>query len=364
MTSINPGLRVVRRGGQSLQIGLGAGGLILSGLQRSEVTFVEELHRGIPDEQVMKRAAALGVDSLRAQEICGMLSGLLFPDAQVHAHGFKDERLLPERSALLGLYRGAGLNYLEQRAQLVVQLTGLGRTGAVTAAILAGSGVGTLLLEDDSPVTASDVGPGSFRVDDIGVPRSLAVRRHLQRIDPENQAHVVRSGSTGGLKHNSLDLAIVTGHDAVSSTMAARFLVAEKPHLFVLIREQDATVGPLVIPGETACSECVERHRSSNDREWLDICEQLSSSAEVVSGQRPQPKQWEGLSLSMTVAGTAAAHALLLLDGVNRPSSWSAVLTFHADDGCWTRREFTTHPDCGCQWQSQSLATISNTDSP
>ncbi|MFQ4147108.1 hypothetical protein AAGW05_00175 [Arthrobacter sp. LAPM80] len=370
MTTINPGLRMVLRGAGSVQIGLGAGGLILEGLQDSELAFVAALRHGIADNQVMDRAAALGVEASRAADICSKLSGLLFSDTNLHTQGFRAERLLPEHSALLALYQDPSNAFMTRRERGVIHLLGLGRTGAALAAILVSAGVGTVLLEDDSPVAATDVGPGSFGPGDIGLARAVAVRRNLLRIDPGANAHVVHDGGAGGPGVRCLDLAIVVGHDAVPAHTAARFLAGERPHLFVLVREQDGTLGPLVVPGETACAECVERHRNVNDPRWLEVCGQLAAAAASPpenthgSGARPRAEMMENVALSMALAGTAAAHALLFLDAVNQPSSWSSVLTFHPDNGRWTHQEFGTHPECGCQWQNQPFATISSTASP
>lgn len=364
MTTINPALRMVRRNEQSVQIGMGHGGLILSGLQTADVDFLEALRVGIPDGQVLDVAVALGMSVLRAQEMCTKLAKMLFTDADLAARGHRSERLFPERSAMLSLYQGPCKTIVERRERSVVHLVGLGRTGAALAAVLAASGVGTFLLEDDAVVTASDVSPGAHRVEDIGVARSLSVRRHLRRVDPAVQAHVMHDGGIGGPSVASLDLAVVVGHDAVPARTAARFLAAEKPQLFVLLREQDGTLGPLVVPGETACSDCVEWHRSSRDPQWREICQKLSTPVEPWPAHKPRHERQETLALATVLAGAAATHALLFLDGINRPSSWSAVLSFHPDTGQWTQQEYPTHPQCGCQWQDQPCATISSTASP
>lgn len=364
MATINPGLRMVRLGGHSVQIGMGAGGMILTGLRDAEMEFVEALHQGIADKKVMEKAGALGVDTMRAHEICSMLTGLLFTDADLRTQGFRAERMLPERFALLGLYQGPCNEFLSRREHAVVHLIGLGRTGASLAAVLVSAGVGTILLEDDRVVAAADVGPGAFAPSDIGLARSVAVRRQLLRIDPATQAHVVHDGGASAPGPACLDLAVMVGHDTAPAEAAARFLAAERPHLFVLLREQDGTIGPLVVPGETACAECVDRNRSAVDPQWLDVSAQLAAKAARPPGRKPRAEHLETVALAMTLAGAAATQILLFLDAVNQPSSWSSVLTFHQNDGGWTRQEFTPHPGCGCQWQNQSLATISKTASP
>lgn len=364
MAAINPGLRMVRRGSHSIQIGLGAGGFILTGLQDAEMAFVEALHQGIPDRRVLERAARLGVDPSRAREICTKLNGFMFPDADLRTQGFRDERLHPEHSALLGLYQGPSRDFMLRREQGLVHLVGLGRTGAMLATVLASSGLGTILLEDDRSVAARDVGPGAFGLTDIGLTRSVAVRRHLLAIDPGMQAHILHDGGAGSPSMTSLDLAVMVGHDTAATQTAARFQATGSPHLFVLVREQDGTVGPLVVPGKTACAECVDRHRAALDPQWMEVSAQLAAKAAAPAGRRPGAEHLESVALAVTLAGTAAAQVLLFLDAVNRPSSWSSVLTFHQDNGRWSRQEFTTHPECGCQWQNQPLATISSTASP
>lgn len=364
MAAINPGLRMVRRGRHSIQIGLGAGGLILAGLQDAEMGFVEALHQGIPDRLVMDRAARMGVETSRAHEICTKLDGLLFTDADVRTQGFRAERLHPERSALLGLYQGPCNDFMLRRDRAVVHLVGLGRTGAALATVLVSAGLGTMLLEDDQPVTASDVSPGAFSLGDIGLPRAVAVRRHLLQIDPGVQAHVLHDGGTGSPSLASLDLAVMVGHDTAATQTAGRFLSAGRPHFFVLLREQDGTLGPLVVPGQTACAECVDRHRTVLDPQWLDVCAQLAAKAAEPAGRKPRAEHLESVALAVTLAGAAAAQILLYLDAVNQPSAWSSVLTFHQDNGRWSRSEFEPHPDCGCQWQNQPSATISSTASP
>ncbi|MHA7305820.1 TOMM precursor leader peptide-binding protein [Arthrobacter sp. TMN-49] len=364
MTTINPGLRMVRRSSHSIQIGLGQGGVILDGLAETDLAFVAALGQGIADGEVFLRAAALGVEQGRARDICAKISELLFSDAELSTQGFRAERLLPERCALLSLYRGPCQDYMTRREHAVVHVVGLGRTGAALAAVLVSAGVGTLLLEDDSAVIATDVSPGSFLLADIGLARSVAVRRHLLRLDPSSNAHIVHDGGAGGPSLRYLDLAVVVGHDVVHAPTSARFMGAERPHLFVLLREQDGVVGPLVVPGETACAECVERHRSIHDPQWLEVSGQLLGGPTDATDHRHCARLLENASMAVTLAGTAAQHVLVFLDAVNQPASWSSVLTFHPDNGRWTQQEFSTHPECGCQWQNQSLATISSTASP
>lgn len=399
MTIINPGLRLVWRDQSTVQIGLGSGGTIVAGLDSADASFIRALRDGICDVELASVAAACGVGARRRDEIIGALGGLLFADSAMAPRGFSEEKLLPEKAALMGLYHDSVEEMLSSRSKSSVHLIGLGRTGASIAHLLLNAGVGSIFLEDDSHVTAVDVGPAAYQVADIGLVRSVAARRNAGGFDAGERLHVVRSSARHTASPEHVDLIIVVTHDAVDQQTSARFMHSDTPQLFVLTREQDATVGPLIIPGQTACAECVEHHRSESEPLWMDFCQQLADPAEgpplavpkVPSLdkatptrsliQRDQPAEMvaprkarntgrhqsqalESSATAMSIAGVAGAQALLYLDGVNRPGAWSAVMTFHCDLAIWSRQEYSAHPGCSCQLQHQALATISSTAAP
>ncbi|WP_427018700.1 ThiF family adenylyltransferase [Pseudarthrobacter sp. P1] len=353
VVQINPGLRVVRRSAGCMQIGVGPGGLIVEGLSSPEEDFVGALAVGTADP--LAASTRLGITPERALHLLQMLAPALFAEPSAPPiPGLRGERLAPEERLLRAVHHAPADELLACRGRAVVRITGLGRTGAALAQALVGAGVGTVLLEDDAVVGAADVGPGGYRISDIGMPRSAAVRRQLLGLDPGCQPHVLHSGSEAGSVFHLLDLVVHCGHDTLDPAASAELMRRDQPHLLVLLREQDGTVGPLVLPGATACAECVERHRADADPQWLGLCASLSRS----------PALGEDAPTALSLAGAAARAALLFLDGGAAPAALSAVLTLRAADGGWSRREYLPHPDCGCQFQRQALAMISSTASP
>lgn len=345
---INPGLRVAARDAQTLQVGMGPGGVILEGLTPADLTFVGLLRRGTGSAAMPETAARAALERTRAEEIIRSLSPVLFDDATPLAlPGYRGERLAGEAALAAAVYGIPAQDLVAARRRCVLRLVGLGRTGAALAQVLVSAGIGTLLLEDGRAVLPADVGPGAFKMTDIGMNRAAAVRRHLRSLDSACQSHVVRSIPDDGTDSQTLDLVIYAGRDAVDPEGSAQLMRRDHPHLVVLQREQDATIGPLVIPGETACGECVERYRAEADAQWPRLCAELGNPGR--DWQAPP----EESSMALCVAGSAARQALLFLDGVNRPASWSAVLTFRASDGIWLHRRYSRHPDCGCQFQRQ-----------
>jgi hypothetical protein len=75
-------------------------------------------------------------------------------------------------------------------------------------------------------------------------------------------------------------------------------------HLAVRLRDGTGVVGPLVLPGRSACLGCVELHRRSRDPGWPAVAAQLIER--------------EGSADPATAAATAAlgvAQVLLVIDG-------------------------------------------------
>lgn len=340
---------------------MGPLGTVFEGLSAAEALFLHQLGAGIADADVHSQARILGLSDDHFHQLMRSLKGLLIADQDLALSGARDERMLPEHTAIMARYHRSSTGFMANRKERVVHLVGLGRLGALVALLLTNAGIGTLLLEDDSSVTSLDVGPCGYGEADIGLVRSHVARRLVQATNPGSHSHVLRDGGAGGPNSACVDLAIVIAHDAVPTPLAARFMNSGRPHLFIVIREQEAALGPLIVPGQTACAECVELHRNDLDPQWLHVCAQLTSAD---AKKPPTPPHLENATQAMAVAGTAVAQALLLLDGVNKPSLLSAVMTFHSDNARWSRQEFVPHNDCSCQWQAQALATISNTASP
>ena len=119
-------------------------------------------------------------------------------------------------------------------------------------------------------------------------------------------------------------------------------LVAERvPHLAVSAGEAIGVVGPMVIPGQTACMRCLDYVRSGNDPAWPLILAQLAT-------RRPDPPACDAV-LAAAVAAQAAAQALTAID--KTPASCAAVngtLELELPGWQWRRRTWQPHPACPC----------------
>lgn len=107
------------------------------------------------------------------------------------------------------------------------------------------------------------------------------------------------------------------------------WLRRDVPHLPVVVGDR-IVVGPLVVPGETACLHCVGLARRDADAAWPAIATQLHG--------RPAPV------LSRTAIAEAAAFVARHLAGDAPGTSWE----LDPRDGTISVARWGRHPECSC----------------
>jgi bacteriocin biosynthesis cyclodehydratase domain-containing protein len=123
--------------------------------------------------------------------------------------------------------------------------------------------------------------------------------------------------------------------------LAAVLMRERIPHLAVSANEAIGIVGPMVIPGKSACLRCLDLARTDRDPAWPLILAQLA-------GRQPDPPACDA-ALAAAVSAQATAQALAFID---RPSQAGPVtngtLELVLPAWQWRRRTWTPHRDCAC----------------
>ncbi|WNB86133.1 ThiF family adenylyltransferase [Cellulomonas sp. ATA003] len=209
---------------------------------------------------------------------------------------------------------------------------GAGRLALTAACVLASAGVGTLLLQDDAPVTTADLGVGGFGARDVGSPRAAAAARIMRDLAPQ-----VRTSAPTAAHP---DVVVSVEHGVADAARARTMMSAEVVHLSVVVREADILVGPLVRPGASPCLRCVDLHRTAADPVWPVLAAQLAAAPR---GRRPAEE-----SVLAAVGGAlAAGQVLAQLDG-RTPTAVGASLEIALPDAVPRLRRWAVHPECGC----------------
>jgi hypothetical protein len=136
--------------------------------------------------------------------------------------------------------------------------------------------------------------------------------------------------SSGDLDGSAVDFVILVSHFVVSPIDIQPWLGRDIPHSAIVFGESSVRVGPVVIPGSSACIRCVELAHIDTDSSWSAVA----------------PQVWRKTAAADTpdLAVHAAAESLgmypmgggysVRIDG----QTFSRAVSPHA-----------IHPDCGCQ---------------
>ncbi|WP_354642238.1 ThiF family adenylyltransferase [Kitasatospora camelliae] len=263
----------------------------------------------------------------------------------------RQELLAPDLASLSLVHPAPGeaAAVLQGRSRSRVEVRGAGRVGAAIGAVLAAGGVGEVEVTDRGRVTARDCSPAGLPPTEVGRLRTTAAREVVQRAAGNTAVERYRRRPPAGTAPPAL--VVLAPRDGSGSftglpTDAQELMRAGVPHLYVGVLEHLGVVGPLVVPGVSSCGSCATLARKDEDEAWPRLLAQLAADG---PGRARDPAC--DSALATAVAGLAALHVGLYLDGVLPPSvdGWCEL---SAADGMTRRLRLPSHPDCGCQWQS------------
>jgi hypothetical protein len=228
-----------------------------------------------------------GAHHLHAIREAGIAEGL--PAAQV------DEMLQVLAEWHMLLEGGRGLRPPDALSGQSVLLIGAGQLGQNIATLLTQSQVGQLRLVDNEPTEQN--------------------------------------------LHRPPDLTIIASETVEADRLiAADLLRADRPHLVVRAAGETAVVGPLVVPGRTACLACTDLTRRDTDPAWPTLLDQLTRLRLPASD----------LLNAWAVCSTATQALAFLRNGT--PEACGATIELNEHDFRTRWRVWTAHPGCGCHW--------------
>jgi len=317
--------------------------------------------------QVLAAAHAQGIGRLAAERVIGLLAaaGALqdFPAATWRAlpDGPRD-RLAGElaTASLAHGYSDGGALVLARRQAASVRVHGTGPVAASLASLLAASGVGRVSC---TGVTApapggerSSAGPsaaGPSAADPSAgtplLPWPPAGRVRLGPPDaggsPRGQRNAAGGRRNAAAAQRLPHLAVLA--DGYPPELPGMLVAANVPHLTMAASEAIGMVGPLVVPGRTACLSCVNMARTDRDPAWPLILAQAY-------GRAPRPAACAAV-LAAAVAAQATAQALVFLDrAAPAPAVINGTLELVLPDWQWRRHSWVPHPQCRCSSRSAS----------
>lgn len=322
---LTPAARRLWRDGETLQLGRTPGrAVVLAGLDPAARSVLPLLDGSRDRAAVVAAAGAQGCRPERTVELVALLqrSGLVVDAATAPAVSRQEhDRLAPELASL-ALCGGAAR--LDRRRRSCVLVLGAGRVGAVLAALLDAAGVGAVEVVDDGATRAVDVAVGGLDARDVGAPRGSSASARLR---------------SAGRRTAAPDLVVLAPAAGTPLDELAAALPPGAAHLVAEVRDTVGVVGPLVLPGWTACLHCLDHARTDRDPGWPSLAAQLSTAVRATAA-------CDGV-LAAAVAAQAALQALAVVEG-DRPATAGGTLELALPDWRWRRRSWRPHPACGC----------------
>lgn len=202
------------------------------------------------------------------------------------------------------------------------------------------------LLDVLSPVLQAEPEDLSFGV---AVERTLPWPGDSAGIDSAIARAVAAVGASVVTRQNRPALAVVVSAHLVAPHVAGYWLSRDVPLLPVVLGEETVDVGPLVVPGVTACLHCVGCHRSDEDAAWPLIAAQLLA-----------PEVAERVAVDPVAALDAAAMVARAVRAVRRaePTGIEGMTVSLDGEGEVSRRAWAPHPRCSCRALPENVTSF------
>ncbi len=219
-------------------------------------------------------------------------------------------------------------------------LVGDGPVAAALAGALARSGLAELRLAPAPAGPDQPAGPGV-----------AALVRQLTAAAPGARITAVRHALDPELGPAELTV-VATEAAEPDRVLGAGLVRADQPHLIVRTVGELAVVGPLVLPGRTACLRCLDLTRAGADPDWPELLAQLCRT------RVPSPEV-----LTRWVVGTALVQVLAAVRHLTEPATpgraaspypppetLGATVELTGSELAPRLRRWPGHPGCGCGW--------------
>jgi len=346
---IKRGLRRLRRDDTSVQLGLDPDrAVVLTGLDDTTLRWLDRLDGSQERESLLRTAAREGIPHSVASGLLDLLAARgVLDDAGTDRTAYsalpvaEQDRLRPDLAslALQARHPDAGIGLLAARQRAAVEVRGAARIGASIATLLAAAGIGHVVVRDRAPTRPGDVAPAGLSPSDVGTRRDAAARAAVHRAAPATRP-ALPAGRTAP------DLVVLAPDGPVDPLDRDGLLRAGMPHLLATVRETTGVVGPLVLPGRSACLRCLDLTRSDRDPAWPRVAAQVATDAALTDVGTVRACD---TVLASAVAVHTVLQALTFLDG-DLPLAVDGTVEITLPEGLLRRRSWTPHPCCGCGW--------------
>jgi hypothetical protein len=364
--ALKPGLLTVWRNRDTIQIGIDPRRAIaLTGMRRAAGLL--RLLDGSRDRmQVLNAARDLGMEPEMADRVLSLLAaGGVLDDIPASTYDTLSAalraRLAPELGTASLAHGDAdgGARTLARRQAACVRVHGASRAGLWIAALLTSAGIGLVISSGQTgaqpgqtnrhaipePPSEHEPPPGPEPPPPPGPRLAPELPAGLPGAVASNPSPLAgrNAGRSAGPRTRPRRPSLVILADSHRRDLPATLSRDQVPHLVASASEAIGVVGPLVLPGRSACLRCLDLTRAERDPAWPLILAQLAGHTNA------DPAACDAVLAAM-VAAQATAQALAFIDrGPAAVAVISGTLELVLPDWQWRRRTWQPHHECACR---------------
>lgn len=223
-----------------------------------------------------------------------------------------------------------------------VTVLGVGGLGTWALASLAAAGVGAFRLLDDDIVELSNLNRQAiFRADQVGTPKVTAAAEWLHAFDPRIEVESLAARVAGPPSVAGTDVLVLTADQPpyeLGRWVNAACVDAGVPFITAGQLPPLVRVGPLYIPGRTACFACHETALRAESPAYDAYVEHVRST----------PSRVATLGPTSAIAGSTLALEVMHYVIGAQPTTAGAALTIDIRTLAVTRDAIPRDPQCSC----------------
>ncbi len=267
----------VWRDPNTIQIGLHENSVIIPELSLEQQQIIDALYSGVVEGQQDVLDDSVGLDKGTTQDLITKLSSVLENKNTVsNSYGPWQQLAFAELARAALDYQVNPEMVLAERWQRIVHIEQLDKGGALLAKSLLASGVGKVVTHDDGKVLNTDLGELGFARDDLGTSRFESLTKQLSKVSIAENLGVRLLNLNLKTNHSEkISFAVILGHLATRPSTYIPWLNRDVPHLNINFDLHETEVSPIVIPGKTACLNCLAEYKVDADPSWPVLASQL-----------------------------------------------------------------------------------------
>lgn len=266
---LNPSKVPIWQDEHSLRLGLPDDSQVLDEVTNAQERLINLLFRGVPEDQLERVGLSVGLNEVDTKQLIEQLRpSLLDQNAQGGSAKALDVRFA-EIIRIGFALNSAPEQVLAKRAEAVIEIEQLNRTGLLLIKALSEAGFCLFETLDYGFVQRHDIGDLSYLFGQLGISRLAATRELLAT----NSRRLNISHPAKGTK-KAKRIAVLSAMHRVSPSTYRKLT---EPNLSIEYGIEKVSVTALLVPGETPCLGCRDLWESEIRADWTTTAIQLAA---------------------------------------------------------------------------------------